>query len=235
MTPDNTSHEHSEPNQGAVPTGTPHQNITAELPGLCDEFFPQASPADHLDELRKFSSRSLGGVGGEPGVHVHVAALVPDGLPTAEQPLAVEAGVFGGAPGTFVPGLDVELQSRDPGQCETPGSDRAESTARDTTPAMRVEHPVPDAGTSGPDLVLPEPDRADRLIGGALCDDEDIDPVRSDAQRGKRVKAFPQCICVAILLQRAHRARRARGRGCCGWSGEGEGCPLGTDNGGTLD
>ena len=59
-------------------------------------------------------------------------------------------------------------------QCKTPGSDRAESTARDTTPAMRVEHPVPDAGTSGPDLVLPEPDRADRLIGGALSDDEGI-------------------------------------------------------------
>jgi hypothetical protein len=63
----------------------------------------------------------------------------------------------------------------------------------------------------------------------------DIDPVRSDAQRGKRMKAFTQCICVAILLQRAHRTQRARGRGCCGWSGEGEGCPLGTDNGGTLD
>src|SRR5947209_19260397 len=141
---------------------------------LCDKFFPQASPADHLDELRKFSSRSLGGVGGEPGVHVHVAALVPDGLPTAEQPLAVETGVFGGAPGTFVPGLDVELQSHNPGQCKTPGSDRAESTARDTTPAMRVEHPVPDAGTSGPDLVLPARDRADRLNGGRLSCDEGI-------------------------------------------------------------
>jgi hypothetical protein len=31
----------------------------------------------------------------------------------------------------------------------------------------------------------------------------DRDPVRSDAQRGERMKAFPQCICVAILLQRA--------------------------------
>jgi hypothetical protein len=81
-----------------------------------------------------------------------------------------------------------------------------------------------------PTLARPEP-----VAVGSSQPVIDIDPVRSVAQRGMRMKAFPQCICVAILLQRAHRAQRARGRGCCGWSGEGEGCPLGTDNGGTLD
>lgn len=52
MTPD-TDHELSEPDEGAVLAGAPRETTTAELLGLCDEFFRHASPAVHA-ELRKF-------------------------------------------------------------------------------------------------------------------------------------------------------------------------------------
>jgi hypothetical protein len=51
MTPD-TDHQLSEPDEGAV-LAAPRETTTAELLGLCDEFFRQTSPAVHT-ELRKF-------------------------------------------------------------------------------------------------------------------------------------------------------------------------------------
>jgi hypothetical protein len=51
--PPDSSHELTKPDDGAVLVGVAREVLTAELLGLCDEFFRHANPAVHT-ELRRF-------------------------------------------------------------------------------------------------------------------------------------------------------------------------------------
>jgi len=74
---------------------------------------------------------------------------IREGLPAAKQTLALVSDPLGGTPGGLVPGLNVELETMNSGQFQTPGRDQGQCVFGDSPTAVTSGNPVADPVADG--------------------------------------------------------------------------------------